>query len=71
MIFICCRIKQRRNVKLAHLLLYLENPEFISQKTDIFGEKIVRKDIEKFFLNLWERLYPEPTLDSSNSSRFV
>ena len=39
------RVKERRDAVLYHLLHYLENPSYIYQLRDVFGEKITRKEI--------------------------
>ena len=62
------RIIQWRNIKLVHLIKYLDDPNFIRSKRDQFGEKIVQKDIENMLLHLWQRLFPNFELSASSEN---
>ena len=63
------RIQERSNTKLVHLIMYLDNPSYLSRNNDLFGEKIIKARVEKLAVNLWDGLYPEYNDSDNNSNR--
>ena len=53
------RVKERRNVTLTHLVLYLQDPSYIQKDEDQFEEEIGRTAILLLAKKLVSRLFPE------------
>ena len=53
------RVKERRNITLTHLVLYLQDPAFIQQEKDQFGEKISKTAILLLAKKIVSRLFPD------------
>ena len=53
------RVEQRRNTGFIHLIEYLKNPSFIKNSNDHMGEKIQKKVILRFAMDMLGRLFPE------------
>ena len=62
------RIAQRWEPKVIHTMKYLENPAFLSQKTDHFGNKISRKVILELITKLLQRLNDEKNEKNENDT---
>ena len=58
------RVKERRNITLTHLVLYLQDPAYIQAEKDQFGEKISKTAIlvlaKKKSQDFWTSLVPGP-----------
>ena len=65
------RVKERRNITLTHLVLYLQDPAYIQAEKDQFGEKISKtailllakkksRDLRKKSRDFWTSLVPGP-----------
>ena len=62
------RVKERRNITLTHLVLYLQDPSYIQADKDQFGEKIGKTAILLLAKKLVSRLFPEyNTVDEDDS----
>ena len=62
------RIAQRWEPKVIHTMKYLENPAFLSQKTDQFGNKISRKVILELITKLLQRFTPNDEENANDTT---
>ena len=53
------RVKERRNITLTHLVLYLQDPAYIQSEKDQFGEKIGKTAILLLAKKIVSRLFPD------------
>ena len=51
------RVKERRNTTLFQAINYLDNPNYLNEVTDNFGERIQKSEIKRFFISLLIRLF--------------